>query len=63
MFVVPSLELMAGSRMTVTSASVAAAKPREKAVKGRESVHQSRFRYDMRRGRRFVMTMPHWEWA
>jgi hypothetical protein len=45
MFAVPSLELMAGSRMAVTSASAAAAKPREKAVKTRESDHHSRFRY------------------
>ena len=31
--------------MTVTAASVAAAKPREKAVKTRESDHRSRFCY------------------
>jgi len=49
--------------MTVTATSVAAAKQREKAVKIRESDHRSRFRYDMWRGRRFVRTMPHWEWT
>jgi hypothetical protein len=49
--------------MAVTSASAAAAKPREKAVKTRESDHHSRFRYDMRHGRRFVRAMPQWEWT
>jgi len=33
MFAVPSLELPAGSRLAVTAASVAVAKPREKTVK------------------------------
>jgi hypothetical protein len=50
MFGVPSLELHAGSPMTVTAASVAAVKPREKTVKSRESDHQGRFCYDMQRG-------------
>jgi hypothetical protein len=63
MFVVPSLELMAGSRTVVTAASVDVAKQREKAVKTRESDHHSRFRYDMRRGRRFVRALPQWEWT
>ena len=42
---VPFLELHAGSRMTVTAASGAAAKPREKTVKSRESDHQGLFCY------------------
>ncbi len=63
MFGVPSLELHAGSRMTVTAASGAAAKPREKTVKSRESDHQGHFRYDSESWRRFGGAMPHWEWT
>jgi hypothetical protein len=37
------LELIAGSGMTVTAASIAAAKPREKAVKTREIDHRGGF--------------------
>jgi hypothetical protein len=63
MFGVPSLELHAGSPMTVTAASGAAAKPREKTVKSGESDHQGRFRYVIGHGNGLVRTKLHWEWT